>query len=61
MRVRGRSAPRSLHILAAEFAPDGVPDEGGPLITSTVKIIHPTPRDITHGRYDHTTRLGKLI
>ena len=70
MRVRGRSAPRSLHVLAAEFAPDGgtrcsrltaVPDEGGPLTTSTVKIIHTTPRDITHGRYDHTTRLGKLI
>jgi hypothetical protein len=38
-----------------------VPDEGGPLTTSTVKIIHTTPRDITHGRYDHTTRLGKLI
>jgi len=38
-----------------------VPDEGGPLTTSTVKIIPATPRDITHGRYDHTTRLVKLI
>jgi hypothetical protein len=30
--------------------PTAVPDEGGPLNTSTVKIIHTTPRDITHGR-----------
>jgi hypothetical protein len=32
-----------------------------PLATSTVKVIHTTPCDLTDGRYDHTTPLGKLI
>ena len=33
----------------------------GPLATSTVKVIHTAPCDLTDGRYDHTTPLGKLI
>ena len=33
----------------------------GPLATSTVKVIHTAPYDLTDGRYDHTTPLGKLI
>jgi hypothetical protein len=33
----------------------------GPLATSTVKVIHTAPCDLTDGRYDHTTPPGKLI
>ncbi len=33
----------------------------GPLATSTVKVIHTAPCDLTDGQYDHTTPLGKLI
>jgi hypothetical protein len=29
--------------------------------TSTVKVIHAAPCDLTDGRYDHTTPLEKLI
>ena len=28
---------------------------------NTVKVIHTAPCDLTDGRYDHTTPLGKLI
>ena len=30
-------------------------------VPATVKVIHAAPCDLTDGRYDHTTWLGKLI
>src|SRR5436190_19076666 len=32
-----------------------------PLTTNTVENVHTTPCDLTDGRYDHTTRPGRLI
>src|SRR6185437_1210153 len=32
----------------------------GPLATSTVKVIHTAPCDLTDGRYDHTTPAGEV-
>jgi hypothetical protein len=31
------------------------------LTVVTMTVILATPRDLARGRYDHTTRLGKLI